>query len=355
MKLKTLASAVAILAVLSALAFWFNRPPPPATGDPRVGRPLVDAALLDGSAGLRFSDQGKTIELSHGADGAWVDRSYYDLPADFAKLSSFVNDLTSSKVQRFVTASPERLARLDFKDTKIEAIDAAGKAAWSVTLGKNADGGGRFVAFGDRSRAYLSSFNAWLDTDPKGWADATLVNVKPDDVASIEITFDEGPPVLLSRAKKDAPWSAHPTPAGQRVKADAVSTLLGSLGGLRFSDTSDPADPGAATAWKHSRTIELTLFKGPTVTITLGRKPEEKRLKPAETAKAPASQKPGVAAKPAAPEYETIPAGPVYVLVLDSNPKSAVNALMKKRACQIEEYLYTGLPQKAGDLFEPAK
>jgi hypothetical protein len=40
--------------------------------------------------------------------------------------------------------------------------------------------------------------------------------------------------------------------------------------------------------------------------------------------------------------------------VLDSNPKAAVNALMRKRACQIDEYTFTSLPQKAADLFEPA-
>jgi hypothetical protein len=349
MKLKILSIAVAILAALSALAFWFNRAAPPASVDPRVGQPLVDAAVLDGAAGLRISDQGKSIELSHGADGTWADTSYYGLPADFSKLSSFVNDLTSSKIQRFVTASPERLARLEFKDTKVEALDASGKVAWSVTLGKNADGGGRFVGFGDLSRAYLSTFNAWLDTDPKAWADATLVNVKPDDVASIEVSFDEGPPVTLSRPKKDASWTADHTPKGRRVKADAVSTLISSLGSLRFSDTSAPSDPGAAAAWKHARTIEFTEFSGPTVTITLGRKPEEKRLKPA------AALKPGPAAqKPPAPEYETIPAGPVYALVLDSNPKAAVNALMRKRACQIDEYSFTSLPQKADELFEAA-
>lgn len=348
MKIRTLAIAVGILAVLSAITFWHNRPLPPAAADPRVGQPLLDAAVLDSSAGLRFSDQGRTIELSHGADGAWIDRSYHDLPADFSKLSSFVNDLTSSKVQRFVTASPDRLARLEFKDTRIEALDGSGKPTWSVTLGKNADGGGRFVGFGDLSRAYLSSFNAWLDTDPKSWADAALVNLKPDEVASVGISFDKGPPILLSRARKDGAWSANRTPAGQRVKADTVSTLLNSLGSLRFTDTTDAGDPGAAAAWMHARTIELTAFGGRTVAITLGRTPEGKRLKPA------AAAKPGAPAQK--PEYDAIPAGPVYARVLDSDPKAPVNALMGKRACQVDEYAFTGLPQVAGDLFEsPAK
>jgi hypothetical protein len=369
MKLKTLAAAVAVLAALSALAFWLNRPAPPPSADPRVGQPLVDASVIDGSTGLRFSDQGKTIELARASDGSWRDRSYFDLPADFQKLSSFVGDLASSKVQRFVTASPERIARLDFKDTKVEVLGSGGAPLWSVTLGKNAESGGRFVRFGDLSRAYLSTFNAWLDTDPKSWADATLVSLKPDDIGRIEITFDKGAPLKLERARKGGAWTADPLPAGKVVKDDAVATLLSSMGSLRFSDTSDRSDPGAAAARRHVRTIILTPFSGPAVTISLGRKPEEKRLKPAAApkpepaasksgpgGKAPETAGPGKPgeAKPAPPEFETIPAGPVYAFVTSSDPKAPVNALMGKRACQVDEYVFTGLPEKPDDLFEAA-
>jgi hypothetical protein len=353
MKLKILVGIVAVLFALSAVAFWINRPAPPAAPDSRVGQPLIDAALLDRSAGLRFSDQGKTIELARGTDGAWRDTSYFGLPADFSKLSSFVSDLSSSKIQRFVTANPERIARLEFKDAKIEILDGAGGTAWSVVLGKNADGGGRFVGFGDLSRAYLASFTAWLDTDPKSWADATLVSLKPDDIARMEISFDHGPALALSRAKRDDPWSADRTPAGQRIRSDAVASLLGTVGGLRFSDTSDPADPAAIAARRHARTITLTPFSGPIIAIALGRQPESRKLKPVEASKPEAgSTEPKAGTKPA-PEYDTIPAGPVYAFVTSSDAKAPINADMKKRAFQIDEYAFTSLPQNPGDLFEP--
>jgi hypothetical protein len=373
MRIKLLALVVAVLLAFSAVAFWINRPAPPAVADARVGQPLIDTALLDRSAGLRFSDQGKTIELARGADGVWRDRSYFGLPADFAKLSSFATDLSSSKIQRFVTANPERIARLDFKDTKIEILNGGGGIVWSATLGKNADGGGRFVEFDRLPRAYLTPFTAWLDTDPKSWADATLVNLKPEDIARVEISFDQGAPLALSRAKKDGPWSAERTPAGQRIKADAVASLLGAVGSLRFSDTSDPADPAAVAARRHERTITITPFSGPTIEIALGRQPESKNLKPVEArqpeASAPA-EKTGssVASNPAAaqkaspargaanpaPEYETIPAGPVYAFVISSDPKAPVNAMMKKRAFQIDDNIFTSLPRTPADLFEPA-
>ena len=135
-----------------------------------------------------------------------------------------------------------------------------------------------------------------------------------------------------------------------------------SLTSLRFTDTVEPKDASVAEAAGHLRTFRLTTFDGKTLTIALGRKPEEKRPKPAEpaadkTATAPAA-KPAEAnagAKPAAPEMETIPAGPVFAFISSSDPHAAVNQMMKRRAFEVDEYSFTGLPQKADELFEAAK
>ena len=58
--------------------------------------------------------------------------------------------------------------------------------------------------------------------------------------------------------------------------------------------------------------------------------------------------------KPLAPEFETIPAGPVFAFVTHSDGAAPINALMQKRAYQIAEFSFTGLPQKADELFEAA-
>lgn len=370
MKLKTLALTVACLAVLSALAWWFNRPPAPAAADPRVGKPIVDAAVLSSAARLRLSDQGKTVLLVRQPDGSWRVPSYFDLPADFSKLSGFTNDLSSAKIDRLVSADPEVLKRLEFKDTRIDILDGAGKPLWSLTIGKYADSGGRFVRFGDEPTAYLASLNAYVDSEPKNWADAALLNLKADDVARLEVTFDGGGPVVLSRTKAGAAWTAESTPKGRQVKADAVSSLLSSMGSLRFTDTSALSDPQAVAAAAHARVFRLTTFDGKTYTVTLGRKPEEKKLKPAPApAKVPetkaasartsaggpaAARTAAKEAKPPPPEYETIPAGPVFAAVASSDPNAPVNALMKARAFQIDEYTFTSLPQTPADLFEAA-
>ena len=387
MKLKTLASAVAVLAVLSAVAWYLQRPPPPPAADPRVGQPVLDGQLLTRTARVRLTDQGKTVVLTKQPDAKWRDTSYYDLPADFDKLSHFTDDLTTAKVERLVSRNPEVLARLEFKDSTVTLLDAAGKELWRLTLGKEADSGGRFVKLDDEAKGYLANLSTFLDSDPKNWADSLLVDLKPDDIATVSVGFDAGEPVVAVRAKQGAAWAAEKTPDGRRLDGEKITSLLSSLTSLRFQDTAAPDDPNVVAAREHSRTITLTTFDKKTFAIQIGRKPEEKKTeargqKPAAGGKpegsgqktegraekvttstpepktqnaepaaaAPAPPKPeGEGGKPA---EETIPAGPVYVFITSSDPAAPVNALMKLRAFQVYDWNYTSLPQKADELFE---
>lgn len=372
MKLKTLLVSVVVLAALSAGAFLLRRPPPPPAADARIGQSLVDAGAVEKAAKLRLSDAGKAIVLARQSDGTWRVPSYFDFPADFAKLSGFVSSLTDTKLQRLVTSNAERLARLEFKDTKIELLDAADKPVLTLVLGKNAEGGGRFIRFGDEPKAYQANFNAWLDAEAKNWASTELLTLKADDIAKIEVPFAEGP-VTFTRAKKDDAWTADKTPAGQRVKADRLANVLAAVGSIRFTETTEKSDANAQAAEAHQRLFKLETFDKKVIKVGLGRKPEEKKLKapvaaadgksgPAALGKAAdLAKKEGAAgdkkddAKPIAPEFETIPAGPVFVIVSHGDGAAApVNALMAKRAFQMADYTFTGLPQKADELFEPA-
>jgi hypothetical protein len=362
MKLRTLVITVVVLAALSLAAYLANRPEPAPVADPRVGKPVLDADTASKAAALSIADQGKKVELARNTDGTWRVLSYYDLPADFEKISRLVQDLNEAKVDRFVSSNPGRIARLEFKDSKIILDDTAGKVLWSLTLGKNAEmGNGRFIRYDDEPKAFFSSLHVWLDTDAKGWANAQLVSLKPDDVARIEIPFDGAPTVVAVRAKKDAPWTAEGAPAGTKLNPEPVTQALSTLTSLRFTDTVDPKDPAAAEAAKHGRSFKLTAFDGKSVTIEIGRKPEEKKLKPPVPEKketiAPIGKAEEVKpdAKPVAPEFETIPAGPVFVVVSSSDAHAAINDLMKRRAFETDDYTFTRLPQKQDDLLQPEK
>lgn len=365
MKLKTLIVTIAVLAALSAGAFFLTRTEAPPAADARVGQSLVARDAAEKAAKIRIADAGKSIELVRQQDGTWRVPAYYDMTADFSKLSGFVGNLTEAKVQRFVTGSADRISRLEFKDTKVELLDAADKPLVAITLGKNNEtGGGRFFRYGDEQKAFLTNLSAYLDTEPKNWANAELLALKADDVAKIELPFAEGGPVTFSRAKKDDAWTADKTPAGQKVKADKVASVLSSLSSVRFTESTALDDAGFAAAKANQRTVKVTTFDNKTTTIALGRKPEEKKLKPIEAKPAAAltdlsdlTKKDGAEKKddkPLAPEFETIPAGPVFAVITSSDSAAPINALMQKRAFQISEFTFTGLPQKAEELFEAA-
>jgi hypothetical protein len=379
MKIRTLVIAIVILAALSGIVAVVNRPAPAPAADAREGQPLAARATVEQAVGFRITDVGKTVELKKSAAGAWLVTSYFDFPADVEKLSRFASDLTEAKVGRFVTASPERLSRLGFADTRVQLLNAAGQPLLDLVLGKTPDtGGGRFLRFGAEDKAYLARFDSFLDTEPKNWADSSLLQLKPDDIAKFELTFPvanefvgvhtPGSEVTVAavRAKTGDAFVAVSAPAGQQLKATAIATILGNLSTLRFTDTVVSSDPNAALAMTDSRTVKLTTFDNKTITLALGRKPEEKKPKAAAPKTADASagaaatpsspDKPADAAsaKPAEPEFDVIPAGPVFVTITHSDAAAPVNALMAQRAFQIADYLFTALPQTPADLFEPS-
>ncbi|HVU18570.1 MAG TPA: DUF4340 domain-containing protein [Candidatus Didemnitutus sp.] len=369
MRLKTLALSVLVLAILAGLAWYLGRPAAPLSADARIGQPVIDRAVIEKATHLAISDQGKSVQLARQPDGSWKVASYFDLPADFSKLTSFIGSLTEAKFQRLVTSNPARVDRLEFKDTAIALADDGNHTLWKLVLGKTPEvGTGRFVRFEGESKAYLADLNVWLDADSKNWAKTEILDVKADDIASIVVPLPDGP-VTLSRAKKDSPWTADKTPAGQKLKADRIPGLLSTLGTQRFTETADPTDANAVAAKAHEHSYTITTFDHRTLTIALGRKPEEKKLKPvapkkpdeaaAKKPEEPAAKPDESAkkdepkdAKPPEPEYDITPAGPVYVFISDKDAAAPINALMAKRAFQVADYGFTSLPTKEDDLFE---
>lgn len=360
MNLKALFASVVLLVLASGAAFWLRRPPPPPADDPRTGQPLLDSALVARADQVRITDQAKSVELIRQPDGTWRIPSYYDFPADFAKLAGLMNDLAGAKIKRLVTSRSDRLARLEFKDTTV-TLSEKQRMLWRLTLGKQGAYGERYVRFGTEDKGYLTGFSTWLDADPKNWVNHTLMDLKADDIAALELGFPAGPAWTARRAKATDPWVAGAAPAGQVVDGSKVASLLNDFASVSFTETSDPTDANVAAARAHSRTLKFTTFTGIHYTVVVGRRPEEKRPKPpvpsvtpAPAASAPVAATKNAEAKPGESSFETIPAGPVFVTIASSDPNGRVNLMMAKRAFEISEWLFNRLPAKAGDLFMPA-
>lgn len=280
MKLKQLLLIVALLAAVSTLVFIVRRPAPAPSADARLGQPLLTTATAENIAEIRLSDAGKTLTLKRDSAGVWYVPAYYDFPADFPKIARFVTELAETKLTRLVTTNPDRIARLEFKDTHITVLDASAQALATLTLGKTSETGGRFLRFGTEAKAYLAPLTTYLDLEPKNWAQAELLTLKPDDIAHIEMSFSADERITFKRAKKDDPWTASAAPAGQKLKPDALAPTLNTLTSLRFTETTDLADANALAAKPHARSFQIETFDKKILKISLGRKPEEKKIKP---------------------------------------------------------------------------
>jgi hypothetical protein len=358
MNLKPLLIVVIVLALLSGVAWFATRPSAPASAaDDRTGESVVLADQIAAAPRVTITENGNTVELARGGDQTWRVASYYDLPADFPKLTRLVSQLTEAKIDRFVTADPERVKRLGFDGTQIifHGADAAAAPLLSLELGRTAENGGRFIRRAGEPRSYLARLSLWLDTEPKNWADSALLSIKPADIAKVGFTFPDAPPLTLARKDKDTPFAPEPAREGWKLKTAALDSQLDTLTALRFKDTAEPDNPDAVDARKHARTVTLTTFDHRTLTLTMGRRPAVP--KPAASEKTDTAAD-GTAAPPETKAEET-PAGPVYIQIADTKTDSPVAALMQKRAVEIYDYPFTGLPASPDALLEkeepPAK
>ncbi|MET0261277.1 MAG: DUF4340 domain-containing protein [Rariglobus sp.] len=353
MKPKNLLIVVILLAAVSVAAWFLNRPtPPPSARDARIGKPILETAAAEKASQVSLTENGKTVILTRSGDTGWEVASYHQLPVDFTKLAALVKTLNATDVERLVTSSPDRISRLEFTDTKI-VVAAAEKSLLYLTLGKNADtGGGRYLRFNDENKAYLARLNLSLDVESRNWADTTLVRFSASDIASITYPFST--PFTVSRTSATSPFTTNATPEGQRLKPDAVTSLLSTLANLRFTDTAALDAPQAIAARDTARTVTLTTFDGKTLTIALGRQPER------TVAKTDATRVNFAAFGALQPDplgllgtlTERLPAGPVFAFITHSHASAPVNALMKKRAFQVSESALNAIPTAASSLFE---
>lgn len=361
MKLRPLIITVAVLALLSAAAWYLRRPADRTGQDQRVSRPVLDTTVIDNVAKVRITDEENTLLLVKQND-MWIVENYHGLQADFERFTRLIEGLAEAKVDRFVTSDPGRLERLEFKNSTMAFLDPAGNELWSLTVGKADEYGGRFIKFGDERKAYLSHVTPFTTVDAKTWAHSFILELAPKDVAKVEVDFPSGEPVVASRPKAEDAWTADKTPAGRRVKGDKIAYVITTLGQLRFQDTFDPADPTVAAAHANLRTVRFTTFDGKTIAVQVGREPEE--MKPESSASSLAESKPADAASSSADtetsssteapaEPEQAKDRPVFAFITHSDPDARINALMQKRAFRVYDWTFTSLPAKPDELFEP--
>ncbi|MFM7241674.1 MAG: DUF4340 domain-containing protein [Opitutia bacterium] len=228
---------------------------------------LVPTALLDGARALTITlkPTGKTVTVEKGADGVWAVKEKHGLPADLEnRLIPLFRALQKAENFGVLTANPKRIEKLNL-DSALRLTAADGKVT-EITFGKTTDdglGAAATVADGQGgTQAVRTSFTGFLEADPANWFDPVLFTAKGEELRALTFTWPDGTQTF-ARAEKGKPFAGK-----EGAVLEEMSNVLMTL---RANDAVAKGDKDAAAAFAKPWSIQLELFDGAKVTLTLAK------------------------------------------------------------------------------------
>jgi hypothetical protein len=160
----------------------------------------------------------------HKAGQQWSVAERADYPADVSKLRLLLVALRDARIIEAKTVDPARFPQIGVEDpvdagaagAEVAVLTAGGQSA--VIVGKTV-GSGNFVRRQGENRAYSVEPSITLETEPRFWIDARLIDVPVALVQSIEFKPAAGAAFTLHRLNPtDNTFSLDGVPAGRKAK-----------------------------------------------------------------------------------------------------------------------------------------
>ena len=228
---------------------------------------LLPTAVLDGARVLTITlkPTGKSTTLEKGADNVWTVKEKHGLPADLEnRLIPLFRALQKAENFGVLTANPKRIEKLNL-DSALRLTAADGKVT-ELTFGKTTDdglGAAATVADGQGgTQAVRTSFTGFLEADPVNWFDPILFTAKGEELRALTFTWPDGARTF-ARAEKGKPFAGKEGPVLEEM-GNVLMTL-------RANDAVAKGDQDAAAAFAKPWSIQLELFDGAKVTLTLAK------------------------------------------------------------------------------------
>ena len=275
MKIGSLLITVIILAILTIAGYMLrNSSLRSPVEDPRVGQPLLEREALAQLETIEISKDGDRVELQADEQGNWVVRTLYDLPVDFGKLSTFVQNIVEANIGRRITALPDRLKRLDLDRGRVRLTSVDGESLLDITYGKSLPGGGTAFLLDRENTAYQATASPFLDADSTNWAAKTLYEFEADDVAGIQFSL-AAESWGVRREDKDNDFVST-TPSDERTpKQSEITSVINQFSNLRFTQVRNRDEAEATEEWKgaqdNARSLRFTLFSGESISVKMSR------------------------------------------------------------------------------------
>jgi hypothetical protein len=158
---------------------------------------------------VRKGSETPTVTV-HRTGDQWSVTQLSDYPADLAKVHKLLLALSEAKIVEEKTSDPANYSIIGVEDpTKPGAAGAevtlTAKDGKHVLIVGKPIGDGDFVRRAGEVKSYSVAPSISVDTEPKAWIDARLVNVPGSMVQSVELKPASGPGYVLRRVKPSEP------------------------------------------------------------------------------------------------------------------------------------------------------
>ena len=201
----------------------------------------VDHIVLDGATVAAGSPGAPShVELAKSNSG-WALPGYFDAPADAAKISSLVEQLTRLKRGLPVATSAGALRRFKVDDQAFErrlVFSQGGKVIASLYIGDSSGVRRSNARTADDHAVYSVDLGSYeLPAQPDAWLDQNLLKRNADKLTSIDVEYGPRDHIELQRTKaSDAQgfrWSDPTLQAGKALNVTRADALLRDVTQLR--------------------------------------------------------------------------------------------------------------------------
>jgi hypothetical protein len=265
-----LLAVAAVLALAAAITVSIRRYAPHESPGlallPALGEDLNAVSALT----VRKGAATPTLTL-HKVAGQWSVAERADYPADVPKLRKLLVALRDARIVEEKTSDPARFAEIGVDDpghpgasgAEITVVTGGGKSA--VIVGKSV-GEGNFARRQGENRSFAVQPSITVETEPRFWIDARLIDVPATLIQGIEVKPAAGPAFALHRLNPaDGTYSLEGVPPGRKPRdGHALAPSSSLLAGLNAEDVA----ASGSVDFTAPSTVTVTLTDGKVLTLT---------------------------------------------------------------------------------------
>jgi hypothetical protein len=233
---------------------------------PALARELDSVTELD-----VFKGAAAPTVTVHKVGAAWAVAQRADYPADAAKVRKLLLALGDAKIVEEKTANPANFPIIGVEDPTrpgaggAQVTVVAHDGRHTVIVGKPS-GEGNFARRGGENTSYAVEPAISIETEPRAWIEARLIDIPSASIESIEVKPATGAGYSVHRLKpKEDDFSLEGIPAGRKaLDAHALAPSASMLSSLDADDVSAAGDLDFSKATQ----AVVTLADGNVITLS---------------------------------------------------------------------------------------